>query len=66
MKSNTGEDFLFKKTKKKQCVVCLVFIEAASCPLVEGLALQDPESSLQLLCAPSQHRTDILVWICSR
>ncbi|KAK2850959.1 hypothetical protein Q5P01_007235 [Channa striata] len=40
-------------------------LQAASCPLVEGLHLQEADSMLQLLCAPSQHRTDILAWICS-
>ncbi|XP_019205629.1 HAUS augmin-like complex subunit 7 isoform X1 [Oreochromis niloticus] len=40
-------------------------LEAASCPLVEGLYLQEADSMLQLLCSPSQHRTDILAWICS-
>ncbi|XP_006804373.2 HAUS augmin-like complex subunit 7, partial [Neolamprologus brichardi] len=45
--------------------VCRVRVEAASCPLVEGLYLQEADSMLQLLCAPSQHRTDILAWICS-
>ncbi|KAM6929047.1 HAUS augmin-like complex subunit 7 [Lycodopsis pacificus] len=40
-------------------------LQAASCPLVEGLYLQEADSMLQLLCAPSQHRTDILAWICS-
>ncbi|XP_029292330.1 HAUS augmin-like complex subunit 7 [Cottoperca gobio] len=40
-------------------------LQAASCPLVEGLYLQETDSMLQLLCAPSQHRTDILAWICS-
>lgn len=39
-------------------------LQAASCPLVEGLFLQEEESMLQLLCSPSQHRTDILAWIC--
>uniref|UniRef100_A0A3P8TJF1 HAUS augmin-like complex, subunit 7 n=1 Tax=Amphiprion percula TaxID=161767 RepID=A0A3P8TJF1_AMPPE len=39
---------------------------AASCPLVEGLYLNDSDSMLQLLCAPSQLRTDILAWICTR
>uniref|UniRef100_A0A3Q0RCD2 HAUS augmin-like complex, subunit 7 n=1 Tax=Amphilophus citrinellus TaxID=61819 RepID=A0A3Q0RCD2_AMPCI len=39
---------------------------AACCPLVEGLYLQEADSMLQLLCSPSQHRTDILAWICSR
>ncbi|XP_030590052.1 HAUS augmin-like complex subunit 7 [Archocentrus centrarchus] len=40
-------------------------LEAACCPLVEGLYLQEADSMLQLLCSPSQHRTDILAWICS-
>ncbi|XP_070767069.1 HAUS augmin-like complex subunit 7 [Enoplosus armatus] len=40
-------------------------LQAASCPLVEGLYLQEADTMLQLLCAPSQHRTDILAWICS-
>ncbi|XP_029995274.1 HAUS augmin-like complex subunit 7 [Sphaeramia orbicularis] len=40
-------------------------LQAASCPLVEGLFLQESDSKLQLLCTPSQHRTDILAWICS-
>ncbi|XP_032377955.1 HAUS augmin-like complex subunit 7 [Etheostoma spectabile] len=40
-------------------------LQAASCPLVEGLYLQEADSMLQLLCTPSQHRTDILAWICS-
>ncbi|KAF7663935.1 hypothetical protein LDENG_00194670 [Lucifuga dentata] len=40
-------------------------LQAASCPLVEGLHLQEADSMLQLLCVPSQHRTDILTWICS-
>ncbi|XP_073326404.1 HAUS augmin-like complex subunit 7 [Pagrus major] len=40
-------------------------LQAASCPLVEGLNLQEADSMLQLLCVPSQHRTDILAWICS-
>uniref|UniRef100_UPI003AAEB881 HAUS augmin-like complex subunit 7 n=1 Tax=Centroberyx gerrardi TaxID=166262 RepID=UPI003AAEB881 len=42
-----------------------VALQAASCPLVEGLYLQEADSMQQLLCAPSQHRTDILAWICS-
>nr|XP_046251991.1 HAUS augmin-like complex subunit 7 [Scatophagus argus] len=41
-------------------------LQAASCPLVEGLDLQEADSMLQLLCVPSKHRTDILAWICSR
>ncbi|KAM3617698.1 uncharacterized protein V6R79_009917 [Siganus canaliculatus] len=40
-------------------------LQAASCPLVEGLELQEADSMLQLLCTPSQHRTDILTWIFS-
>ncbi|XP_069025297.1 HAUS augmin-like complex subunit 7 [Embiotoca jacksoni] len=40
-------------------------LQAASCPLVDGLYLQDADSMLQLLCSPSQHRTDILAWTCS-
>lgn len=40
-------------------------LQAVSCPLVEGLYLQEEESMLQLLCSPSQHRTDLLAWICS-
>ncbi|KAM3872156.1 HAUS augmin-like complex subunit 7 [Diretmus argenteus] len=41
-------------------------LQAASCPLVEGLYLQETDSMQQLLCTPSEHRTDILAWICSR
>ncbi|XP_070695769.1 HAUS augmin-like complex subunit 7 [Pempheris klunzingeri] len=53
--------------KEKQQHVRHVYalLQAASCPLVDGLYLQEAESMLQLLCAPSQHRTDILAWICS-
>ncbi|XP_034394020.1 HAUS augmin-like complex subunit 7 isoform X1 [Cyclopterus lumpus] len=40
-------------------------LQAVSCPLVEGLYLQEADGMLQLLCVPSQHRTDILAWICS-
>ncbi|XP_034001538.1 HAUS augmin-like complex subunit 7 [Trematomus bernacchii] len=40
-------------------------LQAAPCPLVEALYLQEADSMLQLLCTPSQHRTDILAWICS-
>uniref|UniRef100_A0A673XYE7 Uncharacterized protein n=1 Tax=Salmo trutta TaxID=8032 RepID=A0A673XYE7_SALTR len=36
-----------------------------SCSLVEGLYLREAESMQELLCTPSQHRTDILAWICS-
>nr|XP_057908245.1 HAUS augmin-like complex subunit 7 [Doryrhamphus excisus] len=37
---------------------------AAHCPLLEDGCLQDSEDMLQLLCTPSQFRTDILTWIC--
>ncbi|XP_060914646.1 HAUS augmin-like complex subunit 7 [Labrus mixtus] len=40
-------------------------LQALCCPLVDGLYLQEADSMLQLLCSPSQHRTDILSWICS-
>ncbi|XP_030278733.1 HAUS augmin-like complex subunit 7 [Sparus aurata] len=40
-------------------------LQAATCPLLEGLNLQEADSMLQLLCVPSQLRTDILAWICS-
>ncbi|XP_067096442.1 HAUS augmin-like complex subunit 7 [Osmerus mordax] len=40
-------------------------LQAASCALVEGLFLREPASMLDLLCTPSQHRTDILTWICT-
>lgn len=40
-------------------------LQAVCCPLVDGLFLQEADSILQLLCSPSQHRTDILTWICS-
>ncbi|KAM9342013.1 HAUS augmin-like complex subunit 7 isoform 2-T2 [Pholidichthys leucotaenia] len=40
-------------------------LQAMSCPLVEGLYLQEEDKMLQLLSVPSQHRTDILAWICS-
>ncbi|XP_061908179.1 HAUS augmin-like complex subunit 7 isoform X1 [Entelurus aequoreus] len=39
-------------------------ILAVPCPLLEGVHLQDSEDMLQLLCTPSQLRTDILTWIC--
>lgn len=52
--------------KEKQLALHVYnLLQGASCPLVEGLFLQEAESMLQLLCAPSQHRTDILAWICS-
>ncbi|KAM9855169.1 HAUS augmin-like complex subunit 7 [Aulostomus maculatus] len=40
-------------------------LQRLSCPLVDGLYLQEADSMLQLLCTPSQLRTDILTWICS-
>uniref|UniRef100_A0A667X4K7 Uncharacterized protein n=1 Tax=Myripristis murdjan TaxID=586833 RepID=A0A667X4K7_9TELE len=40
--------------------------QAVSCPLVDGLYLQETDSMLELLCTPSQHRSDILAWICCR
>nr|XP_019964110.1 PREDICTED: HAUS augmin-like complex subunit 7 [Paralichthys olivaceus] len=51
----------------KETLARLVYdaLQAASCPLVEGLYLQDTDSMFKLLCTPSQHRTDILAWICS-
>ncbi|XP_072306362.1 HAUS augmin-like complex subunit 7 [Eucyclogobius newberryi] len=42
-----------------------LLLQAASCPLLDGLFLQEEDSMLQLLCLPSQYRTDILAWICS-
>ncbi|XP_029362239.1 HAUS augmin-like complex subunit 7 [Echeneis naucrates] len=41
-------------------------LQAVSCPLVDGLYLQEADNMLHLLCTPSQHRTDIVAWICSR
>uniref|UniRef100_A0A1A7XHV5 HAUS augmin-like complex, subunit 7 n=2 Tax=Iconisemion striatum TaxID=60296 RepID=A0A1A7XHV5_9TELE len=41
-------------------------LQAASCPVVQGLFLKEEESMLELLCSPSELRTDILAWICSR
>lgn len=38
--------------------------QAVSCPLVQDLYLQEDESMLDLLCSPSELRTDILTWIC--
>ncbi|XP_064861184.1 HAUS augmin-like complex subunit 7 [Oncorhynchus nerka] len=40
-------------------------LQALSCSLVEGLYLREADSMQELLCTPSQHRTDILAWICS-
>ncbi|XP_037540354.1 HAUS augmin-like complex subunit 7 [Nematolebias whitei] len=39
-------------------------LQAVSCPLVQDLYLQEEESMLDLLCSPSELRTDILTWIC--
>ncbi|CDR00400.1 unnamed protein product [Oncorhynchus mykiss] len=41
-------------------------LQTLSCSLVEGLYLREADSMQELLCTPSQHRTDILAWICSR
>lgn len=44
-----------------------VFVEAASCPQVEGVDVQEADGLLQqFLCVPSQNSTDFLRWICSR
>ncbi|XP_041713182.1 HAUS augmin-like complex subunit 7 [Coregonus clupeaformis] len=40
-------------------------LQTLSCSLVEGLYLREADSMQELLCTPSQHRTDILAWICS-
>ncbi|CAJ1055128.1 HAUS augmin-like complex subunit 7 [Xyrichtys novacula] len=53
-----------REEKVARCVYAE--LQALTCPLVEGLYLQEADSMLQLLCSPSQHRTDILAWICSR
>ncbi|XP_072224068.1 HAUS augmin-like complex subunit 7 [Leuresthes tenuis] len=42
------------------------FLQVVSCPLVQDLYLKETDSMLQLLCTPSELRTDILAWICSR
>ncbi|XP_026188684.1 HAUS augmin-like complex subunit 7 [Mastacembelus armatus] len=53
-------------SKEKQLVRHVyAALQAASCPFVEDLYLQEADTMLQLLCVPSQHRTDILAWICS-
>uniref|UniRef100_A0A1A8NKW2 HAUS augmin-like complex, subunit 7 n=1 Tax=Nothobranchius rachovii TaxID=451742 RepID=A0A1A8NKW2_9TELE len=41
-------------------------LQAAACPLVQGLYLKEEESMLELLCSPSELRTNILAWTCSR
>ncbi|XP_028265961.1 HAUS augmin-like complex subunit 7 [Parambassis ranga] len=53
-------------TEKERVHHLYTTLQRVSCPLVEGLYLQEADSMLQLLCTPSQHRTDILAWICSR
>ncbi|KAM6976977.1 HAUS augmin-like complex subunit 7 [Aplochiton taeniatus] len=48
--------------------VCFIYcfaLQTGSCPLLDGLYLSEANSMLQLMCTPSQHRTDILTWICS-
>ncbi|XP_059912149.1 HAUS augmin-like complex subunit 7 [Gadus macrocephalus] len=40
-------------------------LKAASCPLIVGLHLLEADSMHTLLCTPSQHRTEILAWICN-
>ncbi|XP_061604343.1 HAUS augmin-like complex subunit 7 [Phyllopteryx taeniolatus] len=39
-------------------------LQAVPCPLLEGVYIQESDDMLQLLCTPSQLRTDILTWIC--
>ncbi|GAA6223672.1 HAUS augmin-like complex subunit 7 isoform X1 [Lates japonicus] len=51
--------------EKERLRLVYASLQAASCPFVEGLNLQEADSMLQLLCTPSHHRTDILAWICS-
>ncbi|XP_076839884.1 HAUS augmin-like complex subunit 7 [Brachyhypopomus gauderio] len=41
-------------------------LQSAGCPLVDGLFLREADSMLDLLCKPSQHRMDVLKWMCSR
>ncbi|XP_047452495.1 HAUS augmin-like complex subunit 7 [Mugil cephalus] len=53
------------QTEKHDARRVYAALQAAFCPLVDGLYLQEADSMLQLLCTPSQHRTDILAWICS-
>ncbi|XP_028669411.1 HAUS augmin-like complex subunit 7 isoform X1 [Erpetoichthys calabaricus] len=43
-----------------------VSLQRLGCPLVEGLFLKETESMLELLCTPSNHRLEILMWICKR
>ncbi|KAM9828183.1 HAUS augmin-like complex subunit 7 isoform 3-T3 [Syngnathus typhle] len=37
---------------------------AMPCPLLECVYIEESEDMLQLLCTPSQLRTDILTWVC--
>ncbi|XP_019746999.1 HAUS augmin-like complex subunit 7 isoform X2 [Hippocampus comes] len=39
---------------------------AVPCPVLEGVCMEESEDILQLLCTPSQLRTDILTWMCCR
>ncbi|KAM9750725.1 HAUS augmin-like complex subunit 7 [Menidia menidia] len=41
-------------------------LQVLSCPMVQDLYLKETDSMLQVLCSPSELRTDILAWICSR
>ncbi|XP_061697651.1 HAUS augmin-like complex subunit 7 [Syngnathoides biaculeatus] len=41
-------------------------LQAVPCPLLEGVYMEESDDVLQLLCTPSQLRTDILCWICCR
>ncbi|CAM5173973.1 unnamed protein product [Eretmochelys imbricata] len=36
------------------------------CPLLDGVFLPEPEAALQLLCAPSAQRLELLAWLCAR
>ncbi|XP_024149511.1 HAUS augmin-like complex subunit 7 isoform X1 [Oryzias melastigma] len=40
-------------------------LQAASCPLLQGLDLREADTMLQLLCSPSELRTSIMAWIFS-
>ncbi|KAM9785763.1 HAUS augmin-like complex subunit 7 [Neosynchiropus ocellatus] len=40
-------------------------LQAASCPYLERLNLQESDGMLELLCSPSELRTAILTWLCS-
>uniref|UniRef100_A0A3B3BX07 HAUS augmin like complex subunit 7 n=1 Tax=Oryzias melastigma TaxID=30732 RepID=A0A3B3BX07_ORYME len=45
---------------------CVFVLQAASCPLLQGLDLREADTMLQLLCSPSELRTSIMAWIFSR